>query len=195
LQVSASLSHPDIFTSKEFSCPTGFHGSRCESNLCEQKNCQNNGKCVLENSRAICSCRKGFTGPNCQSRLGLQWHTWVMALFACGILVFVLYGFIRYNSKIIRLKYLFAHHRLHEQIGLEANSSHAMYSHLPMQDHHNHDQSLEDVLADEIDVPTSSNHSNNRSDDFADDPFYVDEKQPIFSGEHLNGRSSNTGIL
>ena len=121
-----------------------------------------------------------------------------MAIFACGILAFVAYGFIRYNSKIIRLKYLFAHHRLHEQIGLETNSNHAMYSHLPTQDTHNHDQLLEDVLADEVGVPTSNtarNQSTNRSDEFADDPFYVDEKQPIFSGEHLNGRSSNTGIL
>ena len=100
------------------------------------------------------------------------------------------YAFLRYNSKIIRLKYLFAHHRLHEQISLEINSTNGIYSHLPSQDNSNHDRLLADVLADEIETVIAQN-SNNKIEDFMDDPFYVDEKQPIFNGD----RSNNTGVL
>jgi hypothetical protein len=142
----------------------------------------------------IFSCSHGFTGHKCHIRIGLQWYSWVLVIIACGILAFMGYGFIRYNSKIIRLKHLFAHHRLHEQIGLEINANNTIYSHLPTQENHNHDRLLEDVLADEIEIslPTvTMNSSNNRLDEFVDDPFYVDEKQPIFNG----GRSTNTGIL
>lgn len=117
-----------------------------------------------------------------------------------GILVFLLYGFIRYYSKLIRLKYLFSHHRLHEQIGLEANPINPIYHYLPTHESQNHDRLLEDVLSDEIEpsVPTIVNNNNNtnmKTDEYLDDPFYVDEKQPIFSGDRTINRSNNTGIL
>jgi len=136
------------------------------------------------------SCPNGFIGEYCHIRIGLQGRSWFLIIFACGILAFVGYGFIRYNSKIIRLKYLFAHHRLHEQISLEINSTNGIYSHLPTQENHNHDQLLEDVLADEIETVITHN-SNNKIEEFSDDPFYVDEKRPIFNGD----QSTNTGIL
>ncbi|CAF0938219.1 unnamed protein product [Adineta steineri] len=180
------------------SCPNGFYGNQCEYNICQKTNCQNNGKCYIENNQAICRCLQGFSGSNCQIKIRFQWHSWFLIICACGILIFIAYGFIRYHSKMIRLKYLFAHHRLHEQIGLETNSNNMMYSHVPTQETNNHDRLLEDVLADELEisVPTVSiNNSNNKLDDFGDDPFYVDEKQPIFNGDHINGRSTNTGIL
>jgi hypothetical protein len=82
------------------------------------------------------------------------------------------------------LKYLFAHHRLQEQIGLETKT---IYSHLPTQENHNHDRLLEDVLADETEISIPRETMN----DVNDDPFFVDEKQPIFNGN----RSMNTGIL
>ncbi|UJR31341.1 hypothetical protein I4U23_018836 [Adineta vaga] len=179
-------------------CPNGFHGNQCEINLCEEQDCQYDSNCIIENNKAVCHCRKGYIGEHCHIRIGLQWQSWLLTIFGCSILVFIIYGFVQYHSKIIRLKYLFAHHRLHEQIGLETNSHHTMYSHLPTQDNHHHDQLLEDILADEIEISTSitaRNNFNNKSDDFVDDPFYVDEKQPIFNGDHLNNRSTNTGIL
>ncbi len=129
----------------------------------------------------------GFTGQYCHIRIGLQGRSWFLIIFACGILSFFVYGFIRYNSKIIRLKYLFSHHRLHEQISLEINSTNGDYSHLPTQENSNHDRLL---LDDEIETVITHN-SNNKIDDFIDDPFYVDEKQPIFNSD----RSTNTGIL
>ena len=86
------------------------------------------------------------------------------------------------------MKYLFAHHRLHEQISLEINSTNGLYSHLPSQEHSNHDRLLDDVLADEIET-VITHDSNQKLDDLMDDPFYVDEKQPIFTGN----RSTNTG--
>lgn len=121
-----------------------------------------------------------------------------MAILTCGLIAFLIYGIIRYNSKIMRLKYLFAHHRLHEQIGLEINPTNAAYSHLPTQENHHHDRLLEDILSDEVEVSQPSlsmNNVNNRTDEFHDDPFYVDEKQPIFNGDRGFSRSTNTGVL
>ena len=116
------------------------------------------------------------------------------------MLFIVAVGLLRYPSKILRLKYLFAHHRLHEQIGLEINSNSALYSHLPTSEQHNHPQrSLEDVLADETELTPSGGVAmadiHQRADEFVDDPFYVDEKQPIFNADRFNGRSNNTGLL
>ncbi len=138
----------------------------------------------------IFSCSNDFTGTYCHIRKGLRGRSWLLILIACGLLVLIGYVFLRYNSKIIRLKYLFAHHRLHEQISLEINSTNGIYSHLPTQENSNHDRSLDEVLADEIETVITQN-SNNKIDDFMDDPFYVDEKQPIFHGD----RPTNTGIL
>lgn len=116
------------------------------------------------------------------------------------MLLVVATGLMRYPSKILRLKYLFAHHRLHEQIGLEINSNNALYSHVPTSEQHGHPQrSLEDVLADETELPPSAGVAladlHHRAEEFVDDPFYVDEKQPIFNGDRFNGRSNNTGLL
>ncbi|XP_048772894.2 low-density lipoprotein receptor-related protein 1-like isoform X3 [Ostrea edulis] len=51
------------------SCPEGFTGSRCEEELCHEKDyCQNQGTCVyhlyLEKK---CICQTGFTGSRCNS--------------------------------------------------------------------------------------------------------------------------------
>ena len=107
-------------------------------------------------------------------------------------------AFIRYNSKIVRLKYLFAHHRLHEQIGLEINSGNGLYTHLPTNEHSHSNRLLDDMLADETELSMQAMTMNDvphRTDELVDDPFYVDEKQPIFSSDRLNGRSNNTGIV
>lgn len=117
------------------------------------------------------------------------------------MLMSFIYGFIRYHSKIIRLKHLFAHHRLHEQIGLEINSNNGFYSHLPTSDQQRNSHSnhlLDDGLVDEIDATMSEvpmTVVNQRNDDYVDDPFYVDEKQPIFNGDRSAIRMNNTGLL
>lgn len=74
------------------------------------------------------------------------------------------------------MKHLFAHRRLHEHIGLEG------YSHLSTSDVHCHDRPLEDVLSDE----------NQPVEESMDDPFYVDEKRPIFS--HTNQLMMNPRV-
>ena len=94
--------------------------------------------------------------------------------------------------KWIRVKYLFAHHRLHEQIGLEINSINAAYSHIPTSELNGHDRPLEDVLFDEH----VSTMRNNRTEELIDDdPFYIDEKQPIFSHDRTSDRPIRTGVL
>jgi hypothetical protein len=117
----------------------------------------------------------------------------------CPILLVVIYGLIRYHAKILRLKHLFAHHRLHEQISLEINSNTTHYTHLPTSEQQNQShRSFDDVLADEVDLyrpELAMSDINHRSDEFVDDPFYVDEKQPIFSGTRSNTRTNTTGIL
>jgi hypothetical protein len=90
------------------------------------------------------------------------------------------------------LKYLFAHHRLHEQIGLEINSINAAYSHIPTSELNGHDRPLEDVLFDENEIITTSTMRNNRTEELIDDPFYIDEKQPIFSHDRTSNRPIRT---
>lgn len=63
----------------------------------------------------------------------------------------------------------------------------------------NYEQSLDDVLYDENQISTIG-MNNNRTDEYFEDPFYIDEKQPIFSNDRsLNTKSNicstNTGIL
>ncbi|CAF1341226.1 unnamed protein product [Rotaria sordida] len=180
-------------------CPNGFSGKQCQNDMCQMMNCKNNGQCFIENNKTFCRCPNGFTGEYCHTRIRLEWRKWIMIIFVCGILIFLIYGFIRYNSKIMRLKHLFSHHRLHEQIGLEINPTNVVYRYLPTQENNNHDRLLEDVLSDEIEISTPPtvvmNNSNNKTDEFLDDPFYVDEKQPIFNGDRITSRSTNTGIL
>ena len=120
----------------------------------------------------------------------LRWLKSMIIIIVCGILTFIAYGFIRYNSKIKRLKHLFVHHRLHEQISLEIDPINPVYSHLPTQENNSYDQVF-DTLADDIEVCSPRRtmiNSNNRTDELVDDPFYIDEKQPIFSGEPTNNR-------
>jgi hypothetical protein len=62
-----------------------------------------------------------------------------------------------------------------------------------------HDRPLEDVLFDENEISTSRT-INNRTEEFMDDPFYIDENEPIFSNDrNLNTKSNvcstHTGIL
>ncbi len=136
------------------SCPNGFTGEQCQYNICQTINCHN------------------------QKRL--QWNSWILIIIFCFILFIIGYIFLRYNSKLIRLKYLFTHHRLHEHIGLEINSTNRVYSYVPTTDMNCYDRPLEDVLFDENEI-SATGMINNRTEEFIDDPFYIDEKQPIFS--------------
>lgn len=130
-------------------------------------------------------------GQYCHNKKRVQWNPWITILIICFILFIIGYILLRHNIKLIRLKYLFSHHRLHEQIGLEVNT---VYSHLPTNEMNSHDQSLEDVLYDENPVSTIE-MNNDQTEEFLDDPFYVDEKQPIFSNTKSNISSIHTGIL
>jgi hypothetical protein len=124
----------------------------------------------------------------------LQWRSWILIIIACVLLSGIGFTFLRYNSKLIRLKYLFAYHRLHEQIGLEINSINTMYSHLPTSDTNNSNRTLDNVLFDDNELSAlemTDTQINKQIDEFQDDPFYIDEKQPIFSDD----RNLNTRIL
>ncbi len=137
------------------SCLNGFTGEQCQHNICQTINCHN------------------------QKRL-LRWNSWILIIIVCFVLFIIGYVFLRYNAKLIRLKYLFAHHRLHEHIDLEINSTNRVYSYVPTNDINCHDRPLEDVLFDENEI-SATEMINNRTEEFIDDPFYIDEKQPIFS--------------
>src|SRR5437763_609052 len=110
----------------------------------------------------ICSCP---IGRYCHNQKRLQWNSWILIIIICFILSIVGYTFLRYNAKLIRLKYLFAHHRLHEHIGLEINSTNAIYSHVPTSDMNGYDRPLEDVLFDENQISTTG-MINNRTEEF-----------------------------
>lgn len=92
------------------------------------------------------------------------------------------YALLRYNLKWIRVKYLFAHRRLHEHIGLEISASNTAYSHLPTSDLHCHDRPLEDVLYDEDHLTASDMQ---QSEGPFDDPFHVHAraKGSLFNNE------------
>ncbi len=132
-------------------------------------------------------------GEICHYRKQLQWKSWILMITVGFILSIVGYTFLRYNWKLIRLKYLFAHHRLHEQIGLEINSTNRDYSHIPTSDIHGHDRPLEDVLFDENEISTIE-IENNGTEELVDDPFYIDEKEPIFSHDRSNVCLTHTRI-
>ncbi|CAF0998634.1 unnamed protein product [Adineta steineri] len=167
-------------------CLNGFIGEKCQYNLCQSFICQNKGQCIVENNKPICHCPSGFTGYYCQIRHGLAWRVWILTIIAFALICTIGYIFIRYNSKLIRLKYLFAYHRLHEQIGLEINSMNPFYSHVPTNDNINHERILEHDLFDENErsaLEMTNTQRNNITDEYSDDPFYIDEKQPIFSND------------
>ena len=98
-----------------------------------------------------------------------------------GVLLAALaYTFVRYNSKFIRLKYLFAYRRLQEQIGLEISSTRTIYSHVPTSDPttsgHNPRSALE----------MTNTPTNDTSADCIEDPFCIDEKQPMFTADRTS---------
>ncbi|CAF1201178.1 unnamed protein product [Rotaria sordida] len=182
-------------------CSNGFTGDKCQNNICH---CQNKGICFLDNNKPICRCPPGFTGRYCHiGRQGFRLSFWFLIIIICTILSIIACILLRYNSKLFRIKYLFAHRRLHEQIGLEINSINATYSHVPTSDRNIYDRPLEDVLFDENDISElgmTNTQIDNGTDEFMDDPFYVDEKQPIFSHDRnlntkSNIRSTHIGTL
>lgn len=120
------------------------------------------------------SCPSGFTDHYCR----YQWHSWILILIGCAILSAIALIFLRYHSKLIQLKYLFSYHRLREQIGFETNSTNTIYSHVPTSDTNNHHDDNEISALEMTDTQI-----NNSKDEFQDDPFYIDEKQPIFSND------------
>ena len=157
------------------------------------------GRSIQHRSTTSFRCPPGYTGPSCQTRARLRWQSWILTCLICSLMITVAYSFIRYGSKQIRLKYLFTHHRLHEQIDMEINSTSTGYSHVPTTDPTHGDRVYDEELSQQDEpVPPTSEHP--LTDEFIDDPFYIDEKQPIFSQDRTStARSSqrpiHTGIL
>jgi hypothetical protein len=50
---------------RECRCAEGFSGKQCERDLCKELGCQNNGKCIIRNGRAVCNCPRGLQGDKC----------------------------------------------------------------------------------------------------------------------------------
>ena len=50
------------------SCPAGFSGSRCQTNVddCLSDPCLNNGTCVDGVAGYLCNCHLGFRGDDCE---------------------------------------------------------------------------------------------------------------------------------
>jgi hypothetical protein len=67
------------------------------------------------------------------------------------------------------------------------------YSHVPTNELNNYDRPLEDVLFDENDI-FQSKMTDNKTNELIDDPFYIDEKQPIFNGDRKSNLT-HTGVL
>ena len=131
------------------------------------------------------SCPIGFTGLNCQTRSrSFRWQSWLLTILACVLLSLLAYTSFIYGFRRIRLKYLFAHHRLHEHIGLEVNSTGTGYTPVPSNDR---PSSLDNRVFHENDLFISdtahTSHPDPTADEFADDPFFVDDKQPIFRND------------
>ena len=143
----------------------------------------------------IISCTDGFTGAHCHLREHFRWTNWIIQILLSLSFLVLIYAVIRHHTKILRLKHLFAHHRLHEQISLEINTnSTAAYSHLPTSEQQiSSFRALDDERGEENAVALAD--LSLRADEFADDPFYLDEKQPIFSGDRTNGRSKPPEVL
>ncbi|CAM4983085.1 unnamed protein product [Rotaria socialis] len=171
-------------------CSNGFTGEACQNNICQSINCQNRGTCVLENRKPICRCQPNFTGHYCQIRSRFQWGLWFLIAFLCALLSIIGYTFLRYNSKLFQIKYLFVHRHGHEHIGLEINSMSTVYSHVPTNDTNTYNRPLEDVLLDEHDLSANTPPAD-RNGELMDDPFYIDEKQPIFSHDRNTATKSN----
>ncbi|CAF3395990.1 unnamed protein product [Rotaria socialis] len=171
-------------------CSNGFTGEACQNNICQSINCQNRGTCVLENRKPICRCQPNFTGRYCQIRSRFQWGLWFLIAFLCALLSIIGYTFLRYNSKLFQIKYLFVHRHGHEHIGLEINSMSTVYSHVPTNDTNTYNRPLEDVLLDEHDLSANTPPAD-RNGELMDDPFYIDEKQPIFSHDRNTATKSN----
>ena len=50
------------------SCPAGFSGSRCQTNVddCLSDPCMHNGTCVDGVAGYLCNCQLGFRGDDCE---------------------------------------------------------------------------------------------------------------------------------
>lgn len=47
-------------------CPEGMMGIYCERKFCDDKPCENDGKCLLENKTPFCKCERGYSGKFCE---------------------------------------------------------------------------------------------------------------------------------
>ncbi|CAF1683124.1 unnamed protein product, partial [Adineta ricciae] len=84
------------------------------------------------------------------------------------------------------LKYSFTYRHLREQIGLQGSSTNTIYSHVPTSDSYVQDCQAEDTLHDEqqrFSLEMTDTQLNHHSDEYQQDPFCIDEKQPIFNGD------------
>ena len=54
------------------SCPTGFAGTNCETNIddCAAAPCENGGVCSDGIASYTCACPAGFAGANCEINVG-----------------------------------------------------------------------------------------------------------------------------
>ena len=59
-------------TEFECKCKNNFYGLYCENkiDLCQNRTCSNNGRCIMNNSLTTCKCYNGFNGDNCELENG-----------------------------------------------------------------------------------------------------------------------------
>ncbi|UJR15454.1 hypothetical protein I4U23_002397 [Adineta vaga] len=165
-------------------CLNGFTGTHCQNNTCQSIVCEHHGVCVVRNNRPLCHCPSGFTGYYCHIRRQSLWRSWILITIVGSTLFLIGYILLRYNSKFLRLKHLFSYRHLQEQIGLQVSSTNTIYSHVPTCDTNIQDHPIDNVLCDDnqkFDLEMTNTQVNHSSDDYQEDPFCIDEKQPIFS--------------
>ncbi|CAF1101829.1 unnamed protein product, partial [Didymodactylos carnosus] len=183
-------------------CPVNYSGERCQT--CDL-NCKNNGKCVLNtNNITICRCSTEFTGDQCELPVSSRWHLSFIILFSISFILVIIYLLIRFGFKYFQRKLLFSHRRLNEQLGLEVNNP--TYTTVPTTENLNRDElSFDELLTnDDTSFPktnvtpsTNVKRDTRKNHDDIDDPFYVDEKQPIFGGRttvKMSNKSLNRNV-
>ncbi|CAF0737282.1 unnamed protein product [Didymodactylos carnosus] len=187
-------------------CHVNYSGEQCQT--CDLK-CKNKSECVLnEKNITVCRCSPKFSGDRCELTVSSQRHFPFIILFLITFILVSIYSLVHFGSRYLKRKILYSHRRLNEQLGLEINNP--SYTTVPTTDNTNRDELIFDDLLTNEDVNPVENDSKPfklvkrdtiMNTDDIDDPFYVDEKQPIFNGrtimplktsnQSLNRNSSN----